>query len=64
MEELVRRGHDVTLFASGDSQVSAQLHPTVNIALWRHQPAYTDLTPFHQLVLGKPQHEIHRFDVI
>ena len=26
-EELVRRGHEVTLFASGDSQTSAQLVP-------------------------------------
>jgi glycosyltransferase involved in cell wall biosynthesis len=34
-EELVRRGHDVTLFASGDSQTSARLIPTVATALWR-----------------------------
>ena len=27
VEELVRRGHDVTLFASGDSQTSAKLRP-------------------------------------
>src|SRR5690242_8266521 len=26
-EELVRRGHEVTLFASGDSQTSAELVP-------------------------------------
>ena len=25
-EELVRRGHDVTLFATGDSQTKAELH--------------------------------------
>jgi glycosyltransferase involved in cell wall biosynthesis len=35
-EELVRRGHDVTLFASGDSTTSARLIPTVDTALWRH----------------------------
>src|SRR4029079_16231783 len=34
-EELVRRGHDVTLFASGDSITSARLIPTVDTALWR-----------------------------
>ncbi|MCC7107016.1 MAG: glycosyltransferase family 4 protein [Chloroflexi bacterium] len=34
-EELVRRGHDVTLFASGDSSTSARLVPTVDTALWR-----------------------------
>jgi glycosyltransferase involved in cell wall biosynthesis len=34
-EELVRRGHDVTLFASGDSSTTARLIPTVDTALWR-----------------------------
>src|SRR5688572_20244811 len=34
-EELVRRGHDVTLFASGDSTTTARLIPTVDTALWR-----------------------------
>src|ERR687897_287059 len=34
-EELVRRGHEVTLFASGDSSTSARLVPTVDTALWR-----------------------------
>src|SRR5207247_9124602 len=38
-EELVRRGHDVTLFASGDSTTSARLIPTVDTALWREQEA-------------------------
>jgi glycosyltransferase involved in cell wall biosynthesis len=31
--ELVRRGHDVTVFASGDSDVPARLVPTVDTAL-------------------------------
>jgi glycosyltransferase involved in cell wall biosynthesis len=34
-EELVRRGHEVTLFASGDSSTTARLVPTVDTALWR-----------------------------
>ena len=34
-EELVRRGHEVTLFASGDSSTTAHLVPTVDTALWR-----------------------------
>src|SRR5512142_2643934 len=34
-EELVRHGHDVTLFASGDSVTTARLVPTVESALWR-----------------------------
>jgi glycosyltransferase involved in cell wall biosynthesis len=33
-EELVARGHSVTLFASGDSRTSAHLVPTVPRALW------------------------------
>ena len=33
-EELVRRGHDVTLFASGDSQTSARLVPICEQSLW------------------------------
>ena len=32
-EELVRRGHEVTLFASGDSQTAAQLVPVTPVAL-------------------------------
>jgi glycosyltransferase involved in cell wall biosynthesis len=32
-EELVRRGHDVTLFATGDAQTSAKLHPACPQAL-------------------------------
>ena len=33
-EELVRRGHDLTLFASGDSQTEARLEAPVPFALW------------------------------
>ena len=32
-EELVRLGHDVTLFATGDSTTSAELEPATPIAL-------------------------------
>src|SRR6187200_2581400 len=44
-EELVRRGHEVTLFASGDSVTSAELVPIVDQALWHH-PEYQDFAPF------------------
>ena len=37
-EELVRQGHDVTLFASGDSRTAAQLVPCSPRAL-RNAPA-------------------------
>ena len=42
-EELVRRGHDVTLFASGDSSTSARLVPTVDTALWRQSEVHDPL---------------------
>jgi len=33
--ELTKRGHDVTVFASGDSTVAGRLRPVVERALWR-----------------------------
>ena len=44
-EELVRRGHDVTLFASGDSRTSARLVATVGQALWHQTPRPKDFAP-------------------
>src|SRR5438477_10648543 len=43
-EELVRRGHDVTLFASGDSHTSARLVPIVAEALWHRTPPCNDFS--------------------
>src|SRR6266516_2418729 len=63
-EELVRRGHEVTLFASGDSRTSAHLVPTVDRAVWHHQPRYRDVAYFPAVVLGKVLPEINRFDVV
>ncbi len=63
-EELVRRGHDVTFFASGDSQTSARLVPTVPRALWHSQPAYEDLAPFWAVILGQVWRQITEFDVV
>jgi glycosyltransferase involved in cell wall biosynthesis len=64
VEELVRRGHDVTLFASGDSKTSARLIPTNDQAVWHHQPRYRDLTPFWSVVVGKALREVDRFDMV
>jgi Glycosyltransferase Family 4 len=36
-EELVRQGHEVTLYASGDSQTSARLVAGCPRALWRDE---------------------------
>src|SRR5437763_8161483 len=51
-EELVRRGHDVTLFASGDSTTSARLIPTVDTALWRLEDGY-DSVAYWAISLGE-----------
>jgi glycosyltransferase involved in cell wall biosynthesis len=45
-EELVALGHDVTLFASGDSVTSARLVPACERALWR-DPACRETLPQH-----------------
>lgn len=37
-EELVRRGHDVTLYAAGSSKTSARLRSVANAPLWELQP--------------------------
>jgi glycosyltransferase involved in cell wall biosynthesis len=63
-EELVRRGHDVTLFASGDSTTSARLVPVVERALWHHEPAYADFSPFWSVALGKVVRDLDYFDVV
>ncbi len=63
-EELVRRGHDVTLFASGDSHTSARLHPVVDQALWHHRADYRDFAPFWAITLGKLSREIEQFDIV
>jgi glycosyltransferase involved in cell wall biosynthesis len=63
-EELVRRGHEVTLFASGDSLTSAHLCPVVEAALWHRDPPYEDLAPFWSVVIGKLWQRIGEFDLV
>ena len=63
-EELVRRGHDVTLFASGDSITSARLVPVVEHALWRNGKADEDFLPFWVITLGKLASAIGDFDLV
>ena len=63
-EELVRRGHDVTLFASGDSQTGARLAPGCPQAL--RLAGRPELGAFLQLPLLSDVYEgaASRFDVI
>src|SRR5215813_4683322 len=62
-EELVRQGHDVTLFASGDSQTSARLVPCCDQAL-RLDRRVRDHLPYHVAMVDRVRREAHRFDVL
>src|SRR5690349_16254875 len=62
-EELVRLGHDVTLFASGDSHTSAKLFATVPRAL-RLDPDVKDPLPAAILQLEQVRRHADQFDVI
>jgi glycosyltransferase involved in cell wall biosynthesis len=63
-DELVQRGHDVTLFASGDSRTAARLVPIVDRALWHREPPYKDLAPFWPIALGYVAEHLSEFDVV
>jgi glycosyltransferase involved in cell wall biosynthesis len=63
-EELVRRGHDVTLFASGDSQTAARLAPIVDQALWHHDPPSNDFARHQSEIFGAIRDELDQFDVV
>src|SRR5438477_12868827 len=62
-EELVAIGHQVTLFASGDSVTSARLH-----AVWprslRLDPAMRDVIAPHMLMMEEVRQRAQDFDVL
>jgi glycosyltransferase involved in cell wall biosynthesis len=62
-EELVRRGHDVTLFASGDSVSSARLVPCSRQAL-RLDPEVFDPLPHHLMMLEEVRRRADEFDLL
>ena len=62
-EELVRLGHDVTLFASGDSITSAELAPCCTRAL-RLDPIVRDIIPYFMLMIDKVRERAEEFDVL
>jgi glycosyltransferase involved in cell wall biosynthesis len=62
-EELVRLGHDVTLFASGDSQTTARLVACAPRAL-RLDPNVLDPVPHHVLMMERVRSRAHEFDVL
>jgi glycosyltransferase involved in cell wall biosynthesis len=62
-EELVQLGHDVTLFASGDSETSAHLVAACPRALWR-DPAVRETLPHHVRLMELVFSHADEFDVI
>lgn len=61
-EELVRAGHDVTLFASGDSRTEARLEPICPSALRLRERC--DELATHLLLMEKVHARAREFDVI
>jgi glycosyltransferase involved in cell wall biosynthesis len=62
-EELVRQGHEVTLFASGDSLNSAELVPCTEQAL-RLDPRMKDPLPYYMVMLDEVRRRACDFDVL
>ena len=62
-EELVGLGHDVTLFASGNSITGAELVPCCTRAL-RLDPTVRDTIPHFMLMIDKVRERAEEFDVL
>jgi glycosyltransferase involved in cell wall biosynthesis len=62
-EELVRQGHDVTLFASGDSVTAARLIACTAQAI-RLNTAIQDYIPHYMIMLDKLRRSAHQFDIL
>jgi glycosyltransferase involved in cell wall biosynthesis len=62
-DQLHRRGHAVTLIASGDSEVDYELVPTVERSLWA-SGFQGDVASYMQLTIAIAWREAHRFDII
>jgi glycosyltransferase involved in cell wall biosynthesis len=62
-EELVRLGHEVTLFASGDSVTQAKLVAASQRSLW-NDPECRDFLAHHARLIGMVFEDVSRFDII
>jgi glycosyltransferase involved in cell wall biosynthesis len=62
-EELIHRGHEVTLFASGDSTTRAELIAPCRHSL-RLDASCVDQQAYHFLMLEQVFQQAHRFDMI
>jgi glycosyltransferase involved in cell wall biosynthesis len=63
-EELVRRGHEVALFASGDSITSARLYPACERALRLQNGKVTDSLVYHVRMLEMVAVKAEDFDLV
>ena len=57
------RGHRVTVFASGDSELPCEVVPVVPRALW-HEGLSGDMSTYLQLAAARAWDELDRFDVV
>ena len=62
-EELVRQGHEVTLFASGDSRTGAAVVPCSEAAL-RLDPLIRDPLSYHLMMMDEVGRRAAEFDVL
>jgi len=60
---LVEMGHDITLFASGDSTTSATLSPQTPLSL-RRDEGCTDSLVHHILMIERVFQQTSEFDII
>src|SRR5215469_17258477 len=63
IEELVHQGHEVTLFASGDSQTRARLRPTGQRGL-RLDPQCQDRLAHYLVMLHRVLRCVDEFEII
>jgi glycosyltransferase involved in cell wall biosynthesis len=62
-EELVRQGHEVSLFASGDSVTAARLIPGCDVAL-RLGDGACDIVPYHVTQIEQVRARAREFDIL
>jgi hypothetical protein len=62
-EQLVRQGHEVTLFASGDSVTKVTLQSPCGRAL-RLDPSCRDPLPHHLAMVNRVARQAENFDII
>src|SRR5207253_3262308 len=63
VNELTRRGHQVTLIGPADSQVDCELVPTIHRPLW-NSGMTGDPTPYNAVTIERSWSVANRFDVI